>query len=97
MGKIAYGRRRTEKKIGREINTDDLEKELDTVKSQLRQLLSTKSRLENQMDTPDVMDPYYDRKILDLQRRYDDLYDKIAKIEGEIEDTRKQIRTIRSE
>jgi site-specific DNA recombinase len=86
-----------QKKIGTAVNTDDLEKELDTVKSQLRQLLSTKSRLENQMDTLDVSDPRYERKILDLQRRYDDQYDKIAEAELQIEDIRKRIQTIRSE
>ena len=86
-----------QKKIGTAVNTDDLEKELDTVKGQLRQLLSTKSRLENQMDTLDVSDPYYERKILDLQRRYDDQYDKIAEAELQIEDLRKRIQTIRSE
>ena len=84
-------------KIGAVVNTEEHEKKLDTLKAQLRQLLGTKSRLETQMDTLDVTDPYYDRKILDLQRRYDDLYDKIAEVEGEIEDTRKQIRAIRSE
>lgn len=84
-------------KIGAVVNTEEHEKKLDTLKGQLRQLLGTKSRLETQMDTLDVTDPYYDRKILDLQRRYDDLYDKIAEVEGEIEDTRKQIRAIRSE
>jgi site-specific DNA recombinase len=62
-----------------------------------RQLLSTKSRLENQMDTLDVSDPHYERKILDLQRRYDDQYDKIAEAEQQIEDIRKRIQTIRSE
>ena len=84
-------------KIGAVVNTEEHEKKLDTLKGQLRQLLGTKSRLETQMDTLDVTDPHYDRKILDLQRRYDDLYDKIAEVEGETEDTRKQIQTIRSE
>ena len=86
-----------QKKIGTAVSTDNLEKELDTVKGQLRQLLSTKSRLENQMDTLDVSDSHYERKILDLQRRYDDQYDKIAEAELQIEDIRKRIQTIQSE
>ena len=86
-----------QKKIGIAVNTEDLEKELDTVKGQLRQFLWTKSRLETQMDTMDVSDPHYERKILDLQRRYDDLYDKIAEAEQQMEEIRKQIQTIRSE
>ena len=49
------------------------------------------------MDTLDVFDPHYERKILDLQRRYDDQYDKIAEAELQIEDIRERIQTIRSE
>jgi len=37
------------------------------------------------------------KDILDLQRRYDDLYDKIAEAEQQMEEIRKQIQTIRSE
>ena len=40
---------------------------------------------------------YYDRKILDFQRRYDDQYDKITEAELQTEDIRKRIQTIRSE
>ena len=86
-----------QKKIRTAVNTDDLEKELDVVKSRLHQMLVTKSRLETHMDTMDVSEPHYERKILDLQRRYDDLYDKIAEAEQQIEETQKQIQTIRSE
>ncbi len=85
------------KKIGKAVNTDDLEKELDAVKNQLRQMLAIKNRLENQMDTLDVSDPHYERKILGLQCRYDDQHDKIAEAELQTEDIRKRIRTIRSE
>jgi site-specific DNA recombinase len=49
------------------------------------------------MDTLDVSDPHYERKILDLQRRYDDQYDKIAEAELQIENVWKRIETIRSE
>ena len=49
------------------------------------------------MDTLDVTDPYYDRKILDLQRRYDEQYSKIEDIEIQIEEVQSQIRSIRQE
>ena len=49
------------------------------------------------MDTLDVTDPYYDRKILDLQRRYDEQYGKIEDIEIQIEEVQSQIRSIRQE
>ena len=84
-------------KIGTAVDTADMEKRLEALQTQLRQALGTKSRLERQMDTLDVTDPYYDRKILDLQRRYDEQYGKIEDIEIQIEEVQSQIRSIRQE
>ena len=42
-------------------------------------------------------DPYYDRKISDLQRRYDEQYGAIDEIEVQIDDVQSQIRSIRQE
>ncbi len=49
------------------------------------------------MDSLDVGDPYYDRKILDLQRRYDEQYAKIEENEIQIGDIQSQIHHIRQE
>ena len=49
------------------------------------------------MDGLDVNDPYYDRKISDLQRRYDEQYGRIDEIEVQIDDVQSQIRNIRQE
>ena len=68
-------------KIGSAVDTNDLEKQLEALQAQLRQTLGTKARLERQMDGLDVNDPYYDRKISDLQRRYDEQYGAIDEIE----------------
>ena len=84
-------------KIGTAVNTKDLELEVDTLRDQMRQFIGTKTRLENQMDTMDVADPHYDRKSLDLQRRYDDLYDKMAETEARVEEVTEQIQSIRRE
>lgn len=84
-------------KIGSAVDTTDMEKQLETLQGQLRQALGTKSRLEKQMDNLDVSDAYYDRKILDLQRRYDEQYGKIEEIEIQIDDVQSQIRSIRQE
>jgi site-specific DNA recombinase len=84
-------------KIGTAVDTTDLEKQLETLRAQLRQVTGTKNRLERQMDTLDVDDPHYDRKILDLQRRYDEQYGRIEEIEVQIEDIQSQIRSIRQE
>ena len=43
------------------------------------------------MDSQDVLDKHYDRKVSDLQRRYDKLYDKIEEIEFGIDEVKNQI------
>lgn len=85
------------KKIGSAVDTKNMEKQLDGLQAQLKQTLGTKSRLEHQMDSLDVNDSHYDRKISDLQRRYDEQYDKIEEIENEIEEVQSQIRSMRQE
>lgn len=84
-------------KIGTAVNTDDMEKERDALRAQLRQAVGTKTRLEQQMDALDVTDAHYSKKILDLQRRYDAQYDVIAEVETQIEDVETQIQSIRQE
>ena len=59
-------------KIGSAVDTEDMEKQIAVLQGQLKQAFGTKSRLERQMDTLDINDAHYDRKILDLQRRYDE-------------------------
>ena len=49
------------------------------------------------MDTLDINDVHYDRKISDLQRRYDEQYDIIVEIESQIDELQSQIRSIRQE
>ena len=84
-------------KIGTAVDTVDMEKQLDVLKGQLKQAFGTKSRIECQMDTLDITDAHYDRKILDLQRRYDEQYDTIEEIEGQIGELQGQIRSIQQE
>ena len=84
-------------KIGSTVDTTDMEKQIEGLQTQLRQALGTKTRLERQMDSLDITDKYYDRKILDLQRRYDEQYGRIEEIESQIDDIQSQIRSIRQE
>ncbi|MCD7837261.1 MAG: recombinase family protein [Lachnospiraceae bacterium] len=84
-------------KIGSTVDTTDMEKQIEGLQAQLRQALGTKTRLERQMDSLDITDKYYDRKILDLQRRYDEQYGRIEEIESQIDDIQSQIRSIRQE
>ena len=76
---------------------EDMEKQIAVLQGQLKQAFGTKSRLERQMDTLDINDAHYDRKILDLQRRYDEQYDTIEEIEVQIGELQGQIRSIQQE
>ena len=49
------------------------------------------------MDNLDPEDPHYERKVNDLQRRYDEQYDKIEELEEQIEEIEDQIKNIRQE
>ena len=84
-------------KIGTAVDTEDMEKQIAVLQGQLKQAFGTKSRLERQMDTLDINDAHYDRKILDLQRRYDEQYDIIEEIEVQIGELQSQIRSIQQE
>ena len=84
-------------KIGSAVDTGELEQQADAIKAQLRQRLSTKSRLEHQMDTLDFNDPYYDRKSLDLQRRYDEQYELIEDMETQLAEIQGQVDDIHQE
>ena len=53
--------------------------------------------MERQLDDLDIDDSYYDRKSLDLQRRYDEQYSKIEEIEIQILNVQEQINSIRQE
>ena len=84
-------------KIGTAVDTEDMEKQIAVLQGRLKQAFGTKSRLERQMDTLDINDAHYDRKILDLQRRYDEQYDIIEEIEVQIAELQGQIRSIQQE
>ena len=84
-------------KIGTAVDTEDMEKQIAVLQGRLKQAFGTKSRLERQMDTLDINDAHYDRKILDLQRRYYEQYDTIEEIEVQIGELQSQIRSIQQE
>ena len=84
-------------KIGIAVDTEDMEKQIAVLQGRLKQAFGTKSHLERQMDTLDINDVRYDRKILDLQRRYDEQYDIIEEIKVQIGELQSQIRSIQQE
>ncbi len=84
-------------KIGTAVDTAEMEKRLEALQTKLRKTFGVKSRLERQMDELDIDDLYYDKKLLDLQRRYDEQYGKIEEIEIQILNVQEQINSIRQE
>ena len=85
------------KKIGTAVDTSEMEERIDALKGQIKQVTGTNTRLEHQMDNLDVSDPYYDKKISDLQRRYDEQYDKAETIEVQIEEWNECLLSVRQE
>ena len=85
MGKIAYGRRRTEKKTGTRNETHVVEQSEFPVYEGIHEA------------NLDVTDIHYDKKISDLQRRLDTQYDKIDEVEEAIVEALRYFQMIPSE
>ena len=52
-------------KIGSRIDTEEIEKEIERLEKQHRQLTGAKARLGQQMDSLDIMDKFYEKKYQD--------------------------------
>jgi site-specific DNA recombinase len=84
-------------RIGKTVDTSELEKQLEYADERMRRAQSVKRRLEQQMDGLEDADPFFEEKLQDLQRRYDEQYGLIGEIEEEKESIWDQIHTIRQE
>ena len=74
-----------------------MEKRIEALRTQLKQVQGTKTRLEHQMDNLDVTDAHYNKKISDLQRRYDEQYDKAEAIETQMDEWNSRLLSVRQE
>lgn len=81
-------------KIGMQVDTSNIDKELVDCKKRLQQLNVNKTMLENQIDGLAFDDRHYERKMQDLQNRLDGMYDKIADLEGYIEELEQRKRNM---
>ena len=84
-------------KIGTAVDTSEMEKRIEALRIQLKQVQGTKTRLEHQMDNLDVLDTHYKKKISDLQRRYDEQYDKSETIETQMDEWNSRLLSVRQE
>ena len=58
-----------QKKINMKVDTTEIETEISNLQKQLGQYIGTKRSLEKQIDSLDIKDRHYDRKLSDLQDR----------------------------
>lgn len=75
-------------KIGKEIDTSTLNRELKNYEAKLREVDLNKSRLENEIDSLPEDTRFRERKINDMTFRLDGLYDIIIELEEKIEDVK---------
>ena len=73
-------------RIGKEIDTSTLNKELKNYEAKLKEVELNKTRLENEIDSLPEDTRFRERKIHDMTRRLDGLYDIIVELEEKIED-----------
>ena len=73
-------------RIGKEIDTSTLNRELKNYESKLREIELNKTRLENEIDSLPEDTRFRERKINDMTLRLDGLYDIIVELEEKIQD-----------
>jgi len=85
------------RKIGKSIDTNELEKELSNMRKQMKQLVGAKNKLADQIDALDILDKHYDRKYQDMQNRMDKFYDEIGALEDSIAEVEDRMLSIRQQ
>ena len=84
-------------KIGSRIDTEEIEKEIERLEKQYRQLTGAKARLGQQMDSLDIMDKFYEKKYQDMETRLYRLYDEIEGVENSIEEVKNRLLNIQQQ
>lgn len=72
------------------VDTSDIDKEIEILKRQLKEVETNKTRLENEIDTLPLDARYRERKIQDMTQRLDGLYDTMVDLEECISDAQKR-------
>lgn len=86
-----------QKKINMKVDTTAIDTEIANYQKQLGQFIGTKRSLEKQIDSLDVEDRHYDRKLSDLQDRLDKMYDNIDDTESKLEECKDRKKSIEAE
>ena len=83
-------------RLGSQVDTSKLEKELSNYKSQQKQLTSTKESLEHKIDYMPLGIPFREQKLEDYEKRLDEIYFKMDLLNQKIEDLTIKIDGIKS-
>lgn len=83
-----YFAKEIEKRIGVQIDTTAIDKELANYESKLKEVDLHKARLEREIDNLPIDARFRERKIHDMTLRLDALYDTIVELEERIEDAK---------
>ena len=86
--------REVKERIGTQIDTATIDREIKNYEAKLREVDLNKARLETEIDTLPEDTRYRDRKLHDMTIRLDSLYDIIVELEGKIEDAKLKRRSI---
>ena len=76
------------KRIGHQIDTSKIDREIANYENKLREVDWNKTRLEQEIDSLPADAKYRERKIHDMTLRLDGLYEVIVDLETRIEDAR---------
>ncbi len=81
-------------RIGTQIDTTQIDKEIKNYETNLRQIENNKCRLENEIDSLPEDTKYRDRKLKDMNSRLDNLYNTIYELEDKIKESRAKRKSI---
>lgn len=82
------------KRIGTEIDTSAIDAEISNYQNKLRETETNKRRLEQSIDTLPLDAKYRERKLADMQRRLDALYETIYELEDLIDEAQTRRKAI---
>jgi site-specific DNA recombinase len=81
-------------KIGKQVDTAEIDKELIEYKKSLQQCKMVKKTLEQEIDKLPIDEPHRKRKLQDKNKRLNKLYDELYELEDKIDDLIKKRRAV---
>ncbi len=84
-------------KINTKVDTTEIQQEVANYEKQLRQSLSSKGKILEEIDLLDIEDKHYARRKQDLDTRLYKMYDKIDDIETSLIEARAKLKAIEAE